>query len=67
MKSASNHIQKRANIRSTWGSVKFMDEIQFSTIFLIGKTQDAVQQALIDEESARYADILHVDIVDKYM
>ena len=44
-----------------------MDEIQFSTIFLIGKTQDAVQQALIDEESARYADILHVDVVDKYM
>ena len=66
VKSAVNHFRRRSNIRNTWGSLKFLDGGQFSTIFIIGKTDDVYKQALVNEEIARFSDILQMDISDDY-
>ena len=67
VKSAAKNIVKRANIRSTWGAVKYVDGGQFSTIFVIGKTKDVEKQHLIDLESQKYADIMQADVTENYL
>ena len=67
VKSAVANTVKRANIRSTWGAVKYVDGGQFSTIFVIGKTKDVKKQHLIDLESQKYADIMQVNVTDDYL
>ena len=66
VKSAANYWKRREMIRRTWGSVKFIDEAQFTTIFVIGKSQETTQ-ALVDEESDRFGDIIQINSSDDYL
>ena len=67
VKSAVVNTVRRANIRSTWGAVKYVDGGQFSTIFVVGKTKDVKKQNLINLESQKYADILQVNVTDNQL
>ena len=53
------------NIRKTWGAIKYVDGGLFSTTFITGKAEGIVQ-ALLDEESARFNDIMQVNESDDY-
>ena len=66
VKSAANNFKRRETIRRTWGSVKFIDGAQFTTIFLIGKAKGTVQ-SLVDEENKRFRDIMQINSSDDYL
>ena len=53
------------NIRRTWGAIKYVEGGLFSTTFIVGTTAGKVQ-ALLDEESARFNDIMRVNESDDY-
>ena len=66
VKSTAENWKRRETIRRTWGSVKLIDEAQFTTIFVIGKTTKT-RQALLDEESNRYGDVFQINSSDDYL
>ena len=67
VKSQAANIQKRKFIRQTWGSFKYVSGIQFSTIFVIGSGSiEPSIQGLIEEEAARFNDILQINASDDY-
>ena len=65
VKSAVVNFRAREVLRRTWAGVSYLEGIQFASIFVIGKT-DIKTQALVDEEYARYGDILQVNMTDDY-
>ena len=66
VKSAVKHTEIREIVRKTWGSLSFVNGTQFATIFILGRTKKPEVQTLIDEEHARYGDILQLDTADEY-
>lgn len=65
VKSHARNFVRRQNIRRTWGSVIYMDKAKFRTFFVIGSA-NGVTQALVDEESKRFGDILQMEEDDGY-
>ena len=65
VKSAAGNFQAREILRRTWAGVSYLEGFQFASIYVIGKTTKKTQ-ALVDEEYARYGDILQVNMTDEY-
>ena len=65
IKSAVGHGNAREILRRTWTKVSYNEGFQFSSVFVLGRT-DLARQALIDEEYDRYGDILQLNIPDEY-
>ena len=67
VKSAAENFMKRELLRRTWASLTYVNGVQFTIVFVIGKKEINYQkQLLIDEEQSRYGDILQLNISDKY-
>ena len=66
VKSSASNFDRRKYIRTTWGSFKYIAGGQFSTFFIIGRAATTSQQNLLDEEAARFNDILQLDEPDGY-
>ena len=66
VKSAVRRGMAREILRRTWAKVSYIDGFQFSVIFVLGRAADKASQALVDEEFARYGDILQLNISDGY-
>jgi len=65
VKSWMINTENRNAIRETWASVRYIDEVHLETVFLISRASNPEQQALLDEESKKYGDILQVDVPEK--
>ena len=65
VKSKTENVKRRQFIRQTWGSVFYMDGSEISTIFVVGRANNVIQN-LIDEEYERFGDILQIDKDDGY-
>ena len=65
VKSAADNFEAREILRRTWAGVSYLEGFQFASIFVIGKINNKIQ-ALVDEEYARYGDILQVNTTDEY-
>ena len=56
----------RNRIRSSWKGEQRVDGVEFTTLFLLGRSTDMLEQESIKEESVRHADIIQEDFVDSY-
>ena len=65
IKSASNHVSIREQLRDTWTSMSYVGGALFSYFFVVGKS-DPKTENLINEEHKRYGDLLQLDIPDQY-
>ena len=65
VKSKAENIERRKNIRRTWGSVFYINGGELATIFVIGKPNNIAQKK-IDEEFQRYGDVLQIGEDDGY-
>jgi len=65
IKSAAENSLRRMNIRRTWGAIKYIEGGLFSTLFIVGRANGS-SQAMIEEESTRFNDILQVNESDDY-
>lgn len=65
---AVSNAKQRETIRRTWGSIASennnTDYVRLG--FLIGSTKSAILQEQIEQESAKYSDIIQQDFVDSY-
>jgi len=59
------HGEVRDVIRQTWGNPK-IPNFPFRLIFLFGQPVSPVVQQHLEEESAKYGDILQGDFIDSY-
>lgn len=71
IKSARPHSEQRLAIRQTWGNEKRFSDISIRTVFLLGTAshsndESAESELLIEEEDAKYGDIVQADFVDVY-
>ncbi|XP_076816992.1 beta-1,3-galactosyltransferase 5-like isoform X1 [Clavelina lepadiformis] len=65
VKSTATNFDRRNLLRSTWASLKKIENRSLFTVFVIGKTDSDVQ-ALIDEEHETYHDILQITKTENY-
>lgn len=56
----------RQLIRGTWASIKHYKGFNITTVFLLGKSQDPLEQPRIVEESRVHGDIIQEDFIDTY-
>ncbi|GAB6025044.1 hypothetical protein CHUAL_010149 [Chamberlinius hualienensis] len=63
--SSPDHTKERHSIRSTWGSVKKIGDWGVKVTFLIGLTNDHLQQQL-QSESDQHGDIVQGNFIDSY-
>lgn len=65
---AVSNAKQRETIRNTWGSIASennnTDYVRLG--FLIGSTKSAILQEQIEQESAKYSDIIQQDFLDSY-
>ena len=66
VKSAVDHFKNRKVIRNTWGSEKQFDSVKIHTVFLLGSTANQSVQVNVEEEGAKFQDILQGDFIDQY-
>ena len=66
IKSAFYKTNIREFIRRTWAQLSYVDGFQCSIVFLVGRANTKKKQSLLDEEYARYQDILQMNISDGY-
>uniref|UniRef100_H2YYE7 Hexosyltransferase n=2 Tax=Ciona savignyi TaxID=51511 RepID=H2YYE7_CIOSA len=66
IKSKVDNFKRRELMRKTWPSINFLNGARFETVFLLGKTEDKVTIALLDEEHERYGDLLQFSGPDEY-
>lgn len=67
VKSAVEHIERRAVIRNSWGFEKRFFDVPSRTVFLLGiHPGDEELQAKIKLEAAKYKDIIQADFIDSY-
>ncbi|CAG0897075.1 unnamed protein product [Darwinula stevensoni] len=66
VKSALDHLERRAAIRYTWGFEKRFSDVDIRRVFLVGKGSDAKVQRGIDAENAEHGDIVQADFADTY-
>jgi len=67
VKSRAGNVFLRQMIRRTWGSLLYVNGGHFSTIFIVGKTNNETVQALVDEEYERNRDLLLITEPDDYL
>ncbi|XP_071508380.1 beta-1,3-galactosyltransferase 1-like [Diadema antillarum] len=66
---APGNFKRRLVVRETYGNEKEWPAIKrgsFTSVFLLGTPKNATLQKLIDEEAAKYGDIVQEDFVDSY-
>lgn len=66
VKSAMANLQSREAIRITWGYERRFSDVEIRTVFLLGAGSSKELQKAIDEESAKFSDIIQADYVDAY-
>lgn len=66
IKSTANNYLRREFIRKTWGSVKYTESGRFFFVFVVGRPDSDNTLSLVEEESARYEDILMYNGSDGY-
>ncbi|XP_046358286.2 beta-1,3-galactosyltransferase 1-like [Haliotis rufescens] len=64
--SAPNNIEKRNDIRDTWGSVQRHGNLSIATVFMCGETTDRALQEQLIRESGTYGDIVQGNFLDSY-
>ena len=67
IKSKIDYNRRREILRRTWGSVNYLNGAKFENVFLMGNTKNKHLKALLDEEEARYDDLLQYDGPDDYV
>ena len=67
VKSKIDFYKRREFLRRTWGAVNYLNGTKFELVFLMGKTNNKHAKALLDEEEARYGDLLQYDGPDDYV
>lgn len=66
VKSTAGNYHRRELLRRTWAVLGYVGGARFDTVFLIGRTNEAGIQVLMDEEHQRYGDILQYNGPDEY-
>lgn len=66
VKTALWNFERRLAIRQTWGSEEQFSNGLIRTVFLIGKSQNHTLQTKVDEEDAKYEDIVQFNYMDTY-
>ncbi|XP_022121557.2 beta-1,3-galactosyltransferase brn-like [Pieris rapae] len=68
VKSAMNHFEQRSAIRQTFGREGILPGKEIKTLFFlgVGESPKANTQHQIDEEMAKYKDIIQIDFLDTY-
>ena len=66
IKSKIDYYKRREFIRRTWGAINYLNGAKFENVFIIGKSKDPYVKMLLDEEEARYGDLLQFDGPDSY-
>ncbi|XP_071503337.1 beta-1,3-galactosyltransferase 1-like [Diadema antillarum] len=64
--SAPKNFALRSLVRDTWGGVRAVDGKRIVTLFLLGKTSDAILQRRVERESEEHRDLLKENFVDSY-
>lgn len=68
VKSAIDHFDNRRAIRRTWGFERRFSDVNIRTVFLLGRLPkpDVDIQARVEEEAAKFRDIVQGDFEDTY-
>lgn len=56
---APGHAKQREAVRGTWGHVAFRRDVGFA--FMVGRSKNAQENRLVDEENLIYGDIIQVE------
>ena len=62
IKTSAGNVNLRQAIRRTWASIHFLQEAQFYSIFVVGKTNETN----LTTEHEQHGDLLHVNVSDIY-
>ena len=63
---APGNFKERQSIRRTWGNPKLFSAIGAKRAFMLGTTQNATLNKLIDKEITEYGDIVQEDFIEAY-
>ena len=66
VKTAPRNFERRSTIRETWGKEGKLSDVMVRTVFLLGKSEKDIFQARLDEEDAKYGDIVQSNFIDTY-
>uniref|UniRef100_H2YYJ9 Hexosyltransferase n=1 Tax=Ciona savignyi TaxID=51511 RepID=H2YYJ9_CIOSA len=67
VKTAPSNFENRKILRETWGKIRFFKGKIFSLLFMVGLAPSSSGlQMKLQEENAKYGDILQCNFVDKY-
>lgn len=66
IKSALSHVKQREGIRKSWGWESRFSDVAIHRVFVLGTSSEEGVQDAIDEEYARYRDIVQADFIDSY-
>jgi len=66
VKSSIYYDNRRNLIRETWGSLDSIADYRVRIVFLIGKSDDKIDQDFIKKENKVFGDILQSDVPDLY-
>jgi len=67
VKSKIDYHRRRELLRRTWGSVNYLNGAKFESVYLMGYSSNKHAKALLDEEEARYNDLLQYEGPDDYV
>ena len=63
---APSNRRRRDTVRKTWGNRYLFLDHRTRIVFLVGKPLEPVHQLIINEEHAKYGDIVQGDFIDNY-
>lgn len=66
VQSSSEHFERRALIRETWGSLRYANAEPVKLLFVIGIPKSKEIQMRLEDESDHYRDIVQADFFDTY-
>lgn len=66
VKSATEHFERRAVIRKSWGFEKRFSDVSIKTVFMLGLPSDVSIQFKINDESREKGDIIQASFIDTY-
>ncbi|KAH3839673.1 beta-1,3-galactosyltransferase 1-like [Dreissena polymorpha] len=64
--SKMENFMRRRLIRRTWGSVKSVNSISITVVFILGKPVDSNEQLMLNNEQLVHEDIIQVDVHEHY-
>lgn len=64
--SAPKNMERRMNLRSTWGNATIYRDGRLKVIFVLGRTKIDTVQKRLEAEMQKYGDILQGDFMDSY-